>query len=81
MSSPITDRSHKNKQDKTNLEIWADPTKDRNTHYINVDADSARFSLTIENISTVEYHGTGRITALSVIAALKSLVDPLRVGS
>jgi aspartate dehydrogenase len=67
--------------DKTNLEIWADPTKDRNTHYINVDADSARFSLTIENIPTVENPGTGRITALSVIAALKSLVDPLRVGS
>ncbi|WP_138378931.1 aspartate dehydrogenase [Luteithermobacter gelatinilyticus] len=67
--------------DKTYLEIWADPTKDRNTHTIFVDADSARFELTIENIPTEENPGTGKITALSVIAALRGLVAPLRVGT
>ncbi|WP_033077148.1 aspartate dehydrogenase [Thalassotalea sp. ND16A] len=67
--------------DETQLEIWADPTKTRNTHYIDVDADSASFSLTIENVPTIENPGTGRITALSVITALRSIAAPIRVGS
>lgn len=65
----------------TQLEIWADPTKTRNTHTIVVDADSARFEMRIENIPTEENPGTGKITALSVIAALRALVAPLRVGT
>ena len=67
--------------DETRLEIWADPGIDRNTHSIEVDADSARLSLTIENVPSEENPGTGRITALSVIAALRGLVTPLRVGT
>jgi aspartate dehydrogenase len=67
--------------DETQLEIWADPSKERNTHNIKVDACSASFELTIENVPTIENPGTGRITALSVLAALESLSTPLRVGS
>ncbi len=67
--------------DETRLEIWADPALDRNTHTIHVEADSARFSLSIENVPTEENPGTGKITALSVVAALRGLVSPLRVGS
>ena len=36
--------------DRTTIEIWADPTVTRNTHRIEVDSDSARFSMSIENI-------------------------------
>ena len=36
--------------DRTQLEIWADPGVTRNTHTISVDADTARFTMTIENI-------------------------------
>lgn len=67
--------------DRTRLDIWADPTKVRNTHTITVDADSVRFEMTIENVPTPEKPGTGKVTALSVIAALKSLTSTLRVGS
>ena len=67
--------------DRTRLEIWADPTKIRNTHTIKVDADSVRFEMTIENVPTPEKPGTGKITALSVIAALESLNSVLRVGT
>ncbi len=66
--------------DETRLEIWADPTVTRNTHRIVVESDSARFDMTIENIPT-ENPKTGRITALSVIAALRKLNGPLRVGT
>ena len=66
--------------DKTRLEIWADPTVDRNTHTIEVDSDSARFKMTIENIPS-ENPRTGRITALSTIAALRGLVSELKIGT
>jgi aspartate dehydrogenase len=66
--------------DRTTLEIWADPTVTRNTHRVEVEADSARFSMSIENIPS-ENPKTGLITALSVIACLRKLRAPLRVGT
>ena len=66
--------------DRTTLEIWADPKLERNVHHIEVESDSARLSLSIENIPT-DNPKTGRITALSVIAYLRKLGAPLRVGS
>lgn len=67
--------------EQTALEIWADPSKTRNTHRIVVDADSARLEMIIENVPTEENPGTGKITALSVIASLRALSAPLRVGT
>ena len=66
--------------DKTVLEIWADPTVERNTHTIIVDADSARFTMTIENIPS-ENPKTGRIVAQSVIALLRKMGSTMRVGT
>jgi aspartate dehydrogenase len=66
--------------DRTKVQIWADPTVTRNVHRIEVDADSARFSMSIENIPS-ENPKTGKITALSVIACLRKLHAPLRVGT
>lgn len=66
--------------DQTKLEIWADPKLSRNTHRISVVADSAIFEMSIENIPS-ENPKTGRITAQSVVAALRKLNGPLRVGT
>jgi aspartate dehydrogenase len=66
--------------DQTRLEIWADPTVTRNVHRIEVESDSARFSMAIENIPS-ENPRTGRITALSVIAYLRKQRASLRVGT
>jgi len=66
--------------DRTELEIWADPGLDRNTHSIEVVADAASFSMSIANVPS-ENPKTGRITALSVIACLRKLAAPLRVGT
>jgi aspartate dehydrogenase len=66
--------------DRTTIEIWADPEVTRNCHTIEVDADSARFTLSIENVPS-ENPKTGRITALSALAALRKLHAPLRVGT
>jgi len=66
--------------ERTTIEIWADPAVERNCHTIEVDSDAAKFSLSIENIPS-ENPRTGRITALSVIAALRKLHAPIRVGT
>jgi aspartate dehydrogenase len=66
--------------DRTTIEVWADPNLQRNTHRIEVDADSASFSMTIENVPS-ENPKTGKITALSVIACLRKLGASLRVGT
>ena len=67
--------------ERTRLAIWADPALERNTHRITVDSGSARFELSIENFPTDENPGTGRITALSIVAALNDLVSPIRIGT
>lgn len=67
--------------DATRLEIWADPAVTRNTHTITVDADSARFTMTIENVPSEENPRTGKITALSVLATLRRLTAPLVAGT
>jgi aspartate dehydrogenase len=67
--------------DRTNVEIWADPNVTRNTHRIEVEAEAARFSMQVENVPSAENPRTGRLTALSVIAALKKLVSPLAIGT
>jgi aspartate dehydrogenase len=67
--------------DRTRLEIWADPSVARNTHRIVVEADSARFEMTIENVPSEDNPRTGKITALSMIAALRSLTATLKVGT
>jgi aspartate dehydrogenase len=66
--------------DRTMIDIWADPTKTRNCHTIEVDADSAAFTLSIENIPS-ENPKTGKIVALSVIATLRKFRSALHVGT
>ena len=66
--------------DRTMIDIWADPAVTRNCHSIAVEADSANFTLAIENVPS-DNPKTGRIVALSVLATLRKLKAPLRVGT
>jgi len=66
--------------DRTLIDIWADPAVDRNCHTIEVDSDSARYKLSIENIPS-ENPKTGKNVGLSVIAALRKMHAPLAVGT
>jgi len=66
---------------RTRVEIWADPGVTRNTHTIRVEAEAARFTMTIENVPSAENPRTGKVTALSVLACLRGLVSTLKVGS
>ena len=66
---------------RTRVEVWVDPTITRNTHTIRVESAAARMTMTIENLPSQENPRTGQITAHSVIACLRGLVQPLKIGS
>ena len=65
---------------KTMLEVWADPTIKRNVHSIEVDSDSARFSMTMENVPS-ENPKTSKIVGQSVIALLRKMHSGFRLGT
>ncbi|MBS0240835.1 MAG: aspartate dehydrogenase [Proteobacteria bacterium] len=67
--------------DRTTVEVWADPSVTRNTHTIEVRSDSSDLTMTIANIPSAENPATGKVTALSAIAALRRLTAPLVVGT
>jgi len=66
---------------RTQVRIWADPGIDRNIHTIKVEAEAARFTMTIENVPSPENPKTGKLTTLSLLACLRGLTSTLKVGS
>jgi aspartate dehydrogenase len=66
---------------RTLVEIWADPGLTRNVHIIRVEAEAARFTMTIENVPSDDNPRTGKLTPLSMLACLRGLVATLKVGS
>lgn len=67
--------------DRTTIEIWADPAVTRNTHTIEVKAAASDFTMTIANVPSEENPATGKVTALSAMAALRRLTATLVVGT
>lgn len=65
--------------DRTVVEIWADPHARCNTHQIEIDSDAGNLKLTITNHPS-ENPKTSRIVAPSVIALLRKMRAPLRIG-
>lgn len=67
--------------DRTRMEVWADPTLDRNTHTVRVTSDSSDFTVAIQGRPSRENPATGRITPLSVIAMLQNHSATLQIGT
>lgn len=66
---------------RTRVAIWADPGVARHIHIVRVEAEAARLTMTVENEAIDAAAHIGRLTPMSVIACLRGLVSPLRVGS
>jgi aspartate dehydrogenase len=66
---------------RTHVRIFADPGVTRNIHTIRVEAEAARFTMTIENVPSHDNPKTGQLTPLSLLACLRGLVSTLKVGS
>lgn len=67
--------------DLTQVEIWSDPTLTRNVHEIEIDSDSSRIRLTLENLPSAANPRSSVVTAHSICAVLADLVQPVRVGT
>jgi aspartate dehydrogenase len=67
--------------DRTQVEIWADPEIPGAIHNVELEADEVVLSLTSRNRPSAANPKTSRIIAPSVLAALRSMVAPLHVGS
>ena len=46
-----------------------------------VDSDSAMFEMSIQNVQSPDNPGTGKITGLSVVACLRGLASPFKIGT
>lgn len=66
--------------DKTQVRILAVPGLERNCHDIEVEGEFGLLSVHIENIPS-ENPRTGRLTALSIIRAVRDAADPVRIGT
>ena len=67
--------------DRTRVEVWADPTIDRNIQSVTIKSDSGEATMTMNNVPSDENPRTGRIVANSVIASLQRMTAPLVAGS
>lgn len=67
--------------DRTHVEIWSDPHIEGAHHRIQLESDDVTLDLVSRNIPSAVNPRTSRIVTPSVIAALRSLVHPVRVGS
>lgn len=67
--------------ERTQMEIWADPSLSHNLHMVTVQSDSSDYSVTIQNRPSEENPATGRITAQSVIALLRQMTSTVVVGT
>ena len=65
--------------DKTTVRVVADPTVERNTHEIEARGEFGDLRIVLRNIPT-ENPKTGRLTAMSMVKALRSLTAPVVVG-
>ncbi|MEM1316504.1 MAG: aspartate dehydrogenase [Pseudomonadota bacterium] len=67
--------------ERTQVEVWADPTIDRNIQSVSIASDSGEATMTMRNIPSEANPRTGRIVANSVIATLQRLTAPLVAGT
>ncbi len=67
--------------DRTEVEIWADPTIERNIHEFDLVSDSVSISVRTEGLPSPENPKTSAIVPLSVVATLDRLAGPVRIGT
>ncbi|GGE05859.1 putative L-aspartate dehydrogenase [Aureimonas endophytica] len=67
--------------ERTRVRLVADPALLRNVHHVEIRSDAAHVALTIEAMPDPDNPRTSRLTAFSVLACLRGLSGPLRIGS
>ncbi len=66
---------------KTEVRIFVDPKASRNIHEITVEGDFGAFICHVENVPSPSNPRTSYLAALSAIATLKKITEPLQIGT
>jgi aspartate dehydrogenase len=66
--------------DRTRSRIFADPTVSHNTHEIVARGSFGEIRISIGNVPSAGSAKTGRLTAMSVIKAIRNRTAPLVIG-
>lgn len=67
--------------EKTQVKVFADPAASRNIHEIEVEGEFGKFTCRIENVPCPGNPRTSFLAALSAIATLKRITEPLQIGT
>ncbi|MEM3673004.1 MAG: aspartate dehydrogenase [Candidatus Bathyarchaeia archaeon] len=67
--------------EKTKVQIIADPSIKRNIHEVKVKGEFGELEVHAENVPLVDNPKTSRLAALSAIAVLKKISEPLTIGT
>jgi len=67
--------------EKTRVKVFVDPEASRNIHEITVEGDFGNFTCRIENVPSPDNPKTSLLAALSAIATLKKITEPLQIGT
>ncbi|MCZ7402669.1 MAG: aspartate dehydrogenase [Candidatus Methanoperedens sp.] len=65
----------------TRVKVFVDPEASRNIHEIKVEGDFGNFTCRIENVPSPDNPRTSLLAALSAIATLKKITEPLQIGT
>lgn len=68
-------------QGKVQVKVVADPGIEINRHEIQVEGEFGRISTRVENIPSPTNPKTSYLAALSAIATLRSIVEPIKIGT
>ncbi len=67
--------------EKTEVRVFVDPKASRNIHEITVEGDFGAFTCHVENVPSPSNPRTSYLAALSAIATLKKITEPLQIGT
>ncbi len=67
--------------ENTHVRIFVDPETKRNIHEISVEGDFGNFTCRVENVPSPGNPRTSYLAALSAIATLKKITEPLQIGT
>ena len=66
--------------DRTLVRVYIDPTIDRNIHELYVEGEFGRFHVETMNLQSPSNPKTSLLAALSALAVLRSIIDPIKIG-
>jgi aspartate dehydrogenase len=65
----------------TDVELWVDPSADRNVHELFIEGSFGETYIRVTNIPSPGHTATSYLAALSILSLLNNLNDPIMVGT